>query len=56
MFKAAYSHIVYFSPSSKCIFFWFEVNFTIFPEILSEQERVIIAFKKSVFNKDISIL
>ena len=41
---------VYFSSSSKCKYFflWFEVNFTIFTPIWSEQERAIIAFKKSV--------
>ena len=42
--------IVYFSSSSKCWYFFlsFEVNFTIFTAIVSEQERAIIAFKKSV--------
>ena len=39
---------VYFSSSSKYFFLSFEVNFTIFTAILSEQERAIIAFKKNV--------
>ena len=42
---------VYLSSSSKLKYFFlsFEVNFTHFTTILSEQERAIIAFKKSVW-------
>ena len=41
---------VYFSSSSKLKYFVlsFEINFTIFTAILSEQKRAIIVFKKSV--------
>ena len=42
---------VYLSSSSKLKYFFlsFEVNFTHFTTILSEQERAIIAFKKSAW-------